>query len=818
MITRSLWLAGVASVGLFAGIAYAEEVPADPAQNYQPADSAASGDNQIVVTARRREEAIQDVPLAIAVINSDALEQTGSFNVGKLQQLQPTIQFYSSNPRNSAANIRGLGAPFGLTNDGIEQGVGIYVDEVYYSRAASSTFDFLDVGQIEVLRGPQGTLYGKNVTAGAINITSRAPSFDFEGRAEATYGNLGFVQAKASVSGPLIADRLAVRLAASSTHRRGTIYNVATGNNINEQDNIGFKAQLLWKASDDLNITLAGDYNRQDPECCAQIYYGLGDTQRRADRQYPGLVAAYNADHPTAPYAVPSTNIFDRVTDVDANLRARQSLGGVSLKAKWDLGAGELTSITAWRFWNWLPSNDRDFTGLPIFTKVNNPSKQRQWTQEFRYAQTGDKVDFVVGLFGFHQKVHTDGIQTLGSAASKWLLSPSNANYNNPAYLDGVQSDNSIDFKNTSLAAFGQLSWKVTDSLRLQPGIRINYDKKDGSYISVVTQNGGPTTSAQRKDAGLPNLSYQPEFSDWNLSYDFTASYDVTRDILAYATYARSFKSGGINLNGVPTDSVTGLPIESTYTVKPEKVNHFELGLKTQLFDRKATLNLSGFWTDIRNFQAIVNDNTPGLVRGYLANAQKVRVRGAELDFSARPTDALNIYANGAYTDATYKKFTNSPCPPELTGGTVVTGSQTPDGPGVHGATTNGLSPYQCDISGSWLPGVSKWALSFGGEYRVPAKLLGQDGEFYLGYDASYRSKFSSNPARSIYMDVKGYDLHNFRLGYRVDKGWDIYGWVRNAFDKKYIEQLATQSGSTGLIIGQPGDPRTYGLTVKANF
>ena len=149
----------------------------------------------------------------------------------KLTQLQPSLQFYSTNPRNSAVNIRGLGAPFGLTNDGIEQGVGIYVDEVYYSRIAAATFDFLDVERLEVLRGPQGTLYGKNTTAGAINITTRAPSFTPEARAEITIGNLGLVQAKAAFSGPLIDDTLAGRLAVSATSRHGTIYNTRSQNN-----------------------------------------------------------------------------------------------------------------------------------------------------------------------------------------------------------------------------------------------------------------------------------------------------------------------------------------------------------------------------------------------------------------------------------------------------------------------------------------------------------------------------------------------------------------------------------------------------------
>ena len=258
MISRSLLLASVASLGLLPAPAFAADTELGAADADQPSSvgTGASDDTpEILVTARRRQETSQDVPLSISVIGGEHIDNTGSFNVGRLQQLTPTLQFYSSNPRNTAVNIRGLGAPFGLTNDGIEQGVGIYVDDVYYSRAASSTFDFLDVAQIEVLRGPQGTLYGKNTTAGAINITTRAPTFDFQGRAEVTIGNLGFKQAKASISGPL-SDTLAARIALSSTSRRGTIFNVASDNWINEQDNLGLRGQLLWRPAAGLDVTL----------------------------------------------------------------------------------------------------------------------------------------------------------------------------------------------------------------------------------------------------------------------------------------------------------------------------------------------------------------------------------------------------------------------------------------------------------------------------------------------------------------------------------------------------------------------------------
>ena len=236
------------------------------------ADAAADdGFGDIVVTARRRAEDLQDVPIAVSAVSGSKLDALGAFNVSRLTQLKPSVQFFSSNPRNSAINIRGIGAPFGLTNDGIEQGVGLYIDQVYVARIAASTLDFVDVERIEVLRGPQGTLYGKNTTAGAVSITTRRPSFDFEGRAEASVGNLGFVQLKGSVSGPLVADRLAARLSTSFTRRDGTLTNVVTGRRVNELDSIGVRGQLLWQPKDTLDITLAADWNRQDPEGFARI-------------------------------------------------------------------------------------------------------------------------------------------------------------------------------------------------------------------------------------------------------------------------------------------------------------------------------------------------------------------------------------------------------------------------------------------------------------------------------------------------------------------------------------------------------------------
>jgi len=374
--------------------------------------------------------------------------------------------------------------------------------------------------------------------------------------------------------------------------------------------------------------------------------------------------------------------------------------------------------------------------------------------------------------------------------------------------------------ESTSLALFGQLSWKVTDAFTIQPGARINYDKKRGFYQRRVFTGDGTellgTETDARSRAQLAVFQPQtsaPEDTDWNLTYDLTLSYELAPDVLAYGTYARSFKTIGINQNGLPTDA-NGVPITEAGTIRPETVDHFEVGLKTQFWDRRATLNLAAYRTDIRDYQATVTNGQFGVLRGFLANAEQVRSQGIEADFSVRPSERFSAYVNAAYTDAKYVSFVDAPCPPELSGGTTATAGQTPSAPGTPG----GISPANCDISGQRLPGVSEWSLSFGVEGNVPATVLGKDGEVYLGYDGSYRSDFSSNASASAATFVDGYHLSNFRLGFRTQDGLNLFAWVRNAFDENYFEQLFVGPGNTGLIAGLPGDPRTWGATASIEF
>jgi len=722
-------------------------------------------------------------------VRGDLVADAGAFNVNRLKEMLPTVQFYSTNPRNSAVNIRGLGAPFGLTNDGIEQGVGMYIDGVYYARPASATTDFLDVEQVEVLRGPQGTLFGKNTTAGAINITTRKPSFTPSSEVELNYGNIGFVQAKASVSGPLF-KHTAGRISFSGTQRDGVLQNTAIGDDVNDLNNLGVRGQALFAPSDAFGLTITVDHTRQRARGNTQVVAGVAPTLRPANRQYPAIAADLN-------YTPPSFNAFDRLTDVDTPIRSYQNLGGVSANLDWKLGRGRLTSTTAWRYWDWKPSSDRDFIGLPVTTISAAPSYQTQLTQEVRYAGTlTPKVTMVLGGFVFRQGIDSDPSfkQEQGSAAARFLLAPTPAALT-PGLLDGYGYNQFMQFRNTSAAAFGQLEWRVTDRLRLMPGLRFNYDQKNVNFDQQVyggLQTTDPVLLALKLSVLAPQ-AYKADVDDSNLSGQGTVAYKVSNAVNTYGTYSTSFKSVGLNLNGLPTDAL-GNPVLSAATVKPEDVRHVEVGVKTNPF-RGVTANASVFDTEIDNYQTQVVNASVGVLRGYLANAEKVRVRGVEIDAAATLGRSFSSYVGMAFTDGKYVSFPDAPPPLEETGG-----------------------PQVKDVSGTDLPGISRQAISFGGEYAKRGSLSGRTGQFFAAFDTSYRSSFSSSSSASKYMIVDGYSLTNVRFGFRASDGWTLSVWSRNLFNKDYFDLLSAQPGNSGLIVGQPGDPRTFGVTLRLSF
>jgi len=761
------------------------EQPPAAAPALQPGD-------RVIVTARRVEEDVQDVPIPVAVLSADLLSETGALNVGKLNQLVPSVQFYSTNPRNTQINIRGLGAPFGLTNDGIEQGVGLYVDGVYFARPASAVMDFIDIERVEVLRGPQGTLYGKNTTSGAINVTTKAPEFTPSTDVELSFGNLGFLQAKATTTGP-ITDTLAYRVSFSGTQRDGVLWNVTDQDDLNDISNIGGRAQLLWRPSDTLDVKLSADNTVQRPEGYAQVFAGVVPTQRPLNRQYAAQAAYYN-------YAPPSLDPFDRVTDLDTPHRSNSDLGGVALNVDWDVAGGTLSAISAWRYWLWDPSNDRDFLGLPIRTLSQNPSKSYQWSQELRYAgDLGENLNYVVGAFWFNQVTKTLGREEQGSAAWRWLANPTPANQalGLAGALTGYGQRVQIRSDHTSTALFGQLEWHVTDKLRILPGLRVNFDEKNGFYRSQTyggTQYAAGTPGRALQLSILTPLAYESEGEDDNVSGQLTVAYEIADNYNAYATYSTAFKTFGLNNNGIPLDS-NNQPVLALASIKPEDTKHIEIGLKTEPLPG-VVANFTAYHTQVNDYQVSVASNQSGTLRGYLANAEEVLVQGVEFDGSWRVNSNFSLYGNLAYTDAKYESFTEAPPALEDSGGAIGT----------------------VDASGTRLPGVSLWAASFGGEFKLPGEFSKRQGEYFIAADASYRSEFSSSPTESDYLNIDGYTILNLRAGFRGDDGWSAFAWARNALDEDYFEMLNAGGSSSGYYAGLLGDPRTYGVTLKGSF
>ncbi|HAF42790.1 MAG TPA: TonB-dependent receptor [Sphingobium sp.] len=789
---RFLLLLGVSGA---ACMAQAQEQPLP-----QPVDAALDeGDagSPIVVTARRRAENAQDVPVALAVVGGALLEQRGDYTLSAVQQVAPSLQLFSFNPRNTNINIRGLGSNVALTNDGLENGVGVYIDDVYYGRVGASQFDLVDLDRIEVLRGPQGTLFGKNTTAGAINITTRQPEFSFGGQAEATLGDFGFHQVRGSVTGPLT-DWAALRISLADTHRDGFIRNVHDGRKVHDYDNFTARGQLLLKPSDSFSLRLIADYGKQTLNCCTRSPYAVFTSYD------DGTAIANNFLQRTARagYTPLPVDPFARKVDVDARFQAFMNQWGVSGKADWDLGPVTLSSITAYRKWNWYPRNDGDSTSLSVNTLSHQENRQRQFSQEFRLGSNGEgRLSYMVGAYYFWQIINGSGASGYGVDAPLWLFPNADPTVRQAA-VNGFVARSTSDPETKSYALFGQASYDlIPDSLSLTLGLRYTHEKKQGSFDQWWAEGNdlSALTAAQRaaaitlRNSLNPVASYSTGFTDDSLSGLATLSYKVTPDILVYATYARGNKSGGLNL--------TNIPAGVSADVGPEKVDNYEAGLKSQWWDGKLTVNAAAFWTDIFDYQTAIVEQIVGTnsTRNYITNIPQARARGFELDSVLALSKRLNLNASLAYTDAYYVSFKNGPTPVEslnpTTGGSAIT-----------------------DLSGRPLSGVPSWSWSAGGDFSVPlgTTVLG-DADLYGRADYSWRSSYYTAVSDSRYSLVPSYGVANARIGVRLEDGaLDLSIWAKNLFDKNYVDTLSV--ANTGLVTATLGDPRTVGATLRTRF
>ena len=781
---RAVWL----GTGL---LTLAPPAYAQPSQASSPATTAASqaddaGVPDVTVTARRRAEDAQRVPGSLSVVGAALLDRSYTVNTNQLSQLVPALNYSSANPRNTAFTIRGLGSSVvavSQANDGLEPGVGFYVDQVYHARPATAAFDFSDIEQIEVLRGPQGTVFGKNTTAGAITVTSRQPTFTPEASEEISYGDYRFVQAKASASGPLIGDTLAYRLSGLVTRRDGIIDDVRTGDKHNAIGNQAVRGQLLLRPDDRLQLRVIADYTSFESDCCTQVYLRVGQSLRPAARQYPALAAGLG-------YTPASTDPYDRVTDIDAPLGVNTNEGGISGITDWNLGSATLTSVSAWRFWNWDAANDRDYTGIPIQLVQHIPSRQDQYSQELRVASNGEhRVAYVAGLYYFHQKIVGRPISIYGPAATYWLLGPA------PTYpanlLDGYGTDGHTDFRSSSYAAFAEVNVRVLPSVTATGGLRYTDERKNGLYTSTVFGGAAPANATQvnGKLSILRPQSYTAHDKDGSLSGRANLSWQATAGVLGYVAHARGFKSGGINMSGLPLDAANN-PSLALAVVRPERNATYEVGVKTRLFDRRLVFNLDAFHTTVRDFQATIVDRQPGQLRGYLSNIPRVVVKGIEADATAAPIRNLSLRASVAYADGRYSDFPAGPCPLEL---------QT-------AATT------ACNLTGRRLASLPRFAITGGVDWTKPVG----DAAVIVHLDTSSRSGFNGDAALSRYTYIRGFNVTNGSIALHTRDNLEIALFARNLFNEGYINNVTIQAGNSGLILGTPSDPRTYGITLRA--
>lgn len=754
------------------------------AQNTATADEIGADEGgEIIVTAQKRAERLQDVPLAVTAVTAAALENRGVTDTKSLTQLAPTLTYQQgANPSNSSFRIRGIGTS--LFGQGTESSVSVVMDGVVLARQAQGFSDLADIERIEVLRGPQGTLFGKNATAGVISVVTARPTKEFSGKVNASIAEMGEYHLNGTVSAP-VSDVVGVRISGFYNKDEGYIRNVNLGTKVNGYESYGVRGKLELDLGA-LNLLFAGEYSKNDAECCQQVLIRSDNANLNA--LYAPVVAGL--DNVEVSSNLPVVNTTSQQT--------------YSLEASYDLGSATLTSVTAYQKYNFNNNVDVDgiFTNVPIVTQIptnaqpatlaqfdvnGGPFQLDQFSQELRLASSGNnRLNYVVG--GYYSTLELDRtfvrrqvfctIRTLpiGSACPT-------------ANQVGRSGSHEAHLKNEHIAAFGQVDFAIVGGLKALAGIRLQHEK-----ISVTgRQNTTPAfTTDTLLPPGFPQTSGTTNASDSEVTGKAGLQYEFSRSAQMYATFTRGYKGQGLGTEF--TQRFNNNPI-----IEPETVNAYEFGFKGLTPDRKLSIAAAVFLADYRNLQVQANRSDPvnNVINFITTNAGKSRTKGFEIEATVRPDDNLTINMSAAYVKARFDA-PGQACPLQNQAGaiTLATGAAQPN----NICFILGTARTQ-NIVGGILPNTPTWRLSFNPRYEreVGSNLLG-----FADVNVSYQSDVNFSLEQDPTQTQEGYATADARIGVRQeDRGFNASVFVKNLFDTRYF----TAIGAASLLTTQAVTP-----------
>jgi iron complex outermembrane receptor protein len=722
----------------------------------------------IVVTAQRRNEDIQTVPISIQAFTGKDIDELGIRSSTDVAQFTPNVEIAlpSGAGNQPLISIRGIGLNDYDTNNAGPNGV--YLDEVYLSAPSSQTFSTFDLQGIEVLKGPQGTLYGRNTSGGAINIVTVKPSDEFSANFHADYGSFNTANIEGAVGGPLT-PTLDGRLALSVNHSDGYMNNLLTGNKENGAGNFALRGMLLKKLTDNLKILVnvhGGQVDNRPAE-----YRHIADINPATGAQCSVAQAYGGQCVDLFGYGTPA-NFYDGAFNRQQHLRVTNAGGYVRL----DYGAGtvDLTSISAIEYNDKLHPEDTDVSPNRLL-EINYGVRSTNYSQELRATQTRDQYNWVAGAYFLHEDLYQN--QPL------FALLDGDTIFGAPGAFDGVafQAFDDSHQATNAYAAFGQGEYKFTDQLKLILGGRFTEEHRsfhyDGSvqYQQGGEDNFGPLTS-------LANSSER--LSDSAFSWRAGLNYNFTPDVLAYGSVATGFKSGDFNgsfLSTTPAEIVRQL-----VPVAPEKVTAYELGIKTSLFDRHVIFDAAVFYNDYRDMQVFVL--VPGVDGGLPINVldnAKAHTDGVDVTLTVKPTSAFTATAQAGVLVAKVDQYVSN------------------------------RDPSQPDYSGNQLPLAPHVSGSIMLDYKIPLP----SGALDLQANANYKGHVFFDVANDPYIQQSGYWLENMRLAYTFSGGhWEAAAFVHNLSDKEYYSDKFDLSSPFGFIQGVVGIPRTFGAEVNWRY